>query len=70
MCLLQNLAYDADDTSSVWTAINVIEKERDHLSNTIVQIDGCSIHRTISNEDEEDTGDLSVFSTCISIMAY
>lgn len=29
MCLFQNLAYDADDTSSVWTAINVIEKERE-----------------------------------------
>jgi hypothetical protein len=42
MCLLQNLAYEVDNTSSVWT-MNVIEKKRkkeknwsDHLSNAIV----------------------------------
>lgn len=40
MCLLQNLSYDADNTSSVWT-VNVIEKKgkgkkSDHLSNAIV----------------------------------
>ena len=33
----------------------------DHLSKTIVEIGGCSIHLTISNEDGGDTGDLTVF---------
>ena len=48
------------------------EREReksDHLSNTIVQMDGRSMYLKISDEEEEDgTRDLAVFSTCISIM--
>ncbi len=55
MCLLQNLAYEADNTSSVWT-MNVIEKKKekkkerknwsDHLSNAIVWTNGYSINKT------------------------
>jgi len=35
MCLLQNLPYDADNTSSVWT-MNVIEKKRKKERNQII----------------------------------
>jgi hypothetical protein len=41
MCLLQNLAYDADNTSSVWT-VNVIEykkkRERERKKEKIDEI--------------------------------